>query len=126
LAVAIFPLLLFKHNINNKNINNRKAPLRETKILQKLIFFTYKLPPKPQHGRTKLSLKPQHRYPLNPNMLKGSYPLNPNIRSAVKREILMGLSRNFFEKPSKRPNYCPLNPNMLKGSYPLNPNIAIL
>jgi Tol biopolymer transport system component len=29
--------------------------------------LTYKLPPKPQYGRTKLSLKPQHRYPINPN-----------------------------------------------------------
>jgi hypothetical protein len=58
-------------------------------------------------------------------MLKWSYPLNPNIRSAAKREILMSLSRNFFEKPGKPPNYCPLNPNMLEQSYPLNPNIAI-
>ena len=50
-------------------------------------IFTYKLPPKPQHGRTKLSLKPQHRYPLN-----------PNISSAAKREFLMGLSRNFLRE----------------------------
>jgi hypothetical protein len=34
----------------------------------KVHILTYKLPPKPQHGRTKLSLKPQHRYPLNPNI----------------------------------------------------------
>jgi hypothetical protein len=97
--------------------------LQETKTLQKPIFFTYKLPPKPQHGRTKLSLKPQHRYPLNPNMLEWSYPLNPNmlewsyplnpnIRSAAKREILMGLCRNFLREtkqaaqlPSPKPQH---------------------
>jgi hypothetical protein len=31
-------------------------------------IFTYKLPPKPQHGRMKLSPNPQHRYPPTPNI----------------------------------------------------------
>jgi hypothetical protein len=92
-------------------------------------IFIYKLPPKPQHGRTKLSLKPQHRYPPTPNMLKWSYPLNPNIRSAAKREILMGLSRNFLREarpaaqllsPKPQHAWAELSPKP-QHRYPLTP-----
>src|SRR5215208_6058160 len=132
-------------------------------------IFTYKLPPKPQHGRMKLSPNPpqphpppphnpyphpphtppcpptptptlpqpptplspnpQHRYPPTPNMLKWSYPLNPNIRSAAKREILMGLSRNFLREtrqaaqrlsPKPQHAWAELSPKP-QHRYPLTP-----
>jgi hypothetical protein len=72
LAIFIFPLLLFKHNINNKNINNRGAPCRR-KNPAKMHIFIYKLPP-----------KPQHRYPSNPNIAIPQTPtsLSPNPQHA--------------------------------------------
>src|SRR5215208_5311718 len=47
-------------------------------------IFIYKLPPKPQHGRTKLSLRPQHRYPLNPNIAK--VELSPKPQHSQRRK----------------------------------------
>jgi hypothetical protein len=105
--LSSFSLFCCLHTTLTTNTSTTGKHLAGDEKPAKAHILTYKLPPKPQHGRMKLSLKPQHHYPLNPNMLersyplnpnmlKWSYPLNPNIRSSAKREILMSLSRNFL------------------------------
>jgi hypothetical protein len=94
--LSSFSLFCCLHTTLTTNTSTTGKHLAGDEKPAKVHILTYKLPPKPQHGRMKLSLKPQHHYPLNPNMLKWSYPLNPNIRSSAKREILMSLSRNFL------------------------------
>ena len=88
--------------------------MQEKKTLQKCIFSSINCPLNPNiaipQTPTSLSLKPQHRYPPIPNMLKWSYPLNPNIRSAAKREILMGLSRNFLREARQAVQLLPPKP----------------
>ena len=62
-------------------------------------------------------------------MLKWNYPLTPNIRSAAKREILMGFSRNFLREarqlaqllsPKPQHAWAELSPKP-QHRYPLTP-----
>jgi hypothetical protein len=65
-------------------------------------------------------------------MLKWSYPPTPNIRSAAKREILMGFSRNFLREarqaaqllsPKPQHAWAELSPKP-QHRYPLTPTMG--